>query len=141
MSKFREAARECVSDLPIFNLVRIKDASNLTIFQDALKSAFNRLLILEIYNELLVSKADRTFVIAEPHLIEYLKTMLVRSGHQEGQTWGDGRSSLVRVDLQALSDMPFRRQVYRELHNAAVSTATSVSSESAEPCCTACVLI
>ena len=140
MREFREAVREYMSDLPIFALARIKDMNQAAILQEALKSAFNLLLILEIYHELAISKADRTLVIAEPHLIEYLKAMLVKTGHQEGQTCGDGRSSLVGVDLQVLSDVPFRGQSSRELYNADVSAAT-ITSESSEPCCATCVLI
>ena len=140
MREFREAVREYMSDLPIFALARIKDMSQAAILQEALKSAFNLLLILEIYHELAISKADRTLVIAEPHLIEYLKTILVKTGHQEGQTCGDGRSSLVGVDLQVLSDVPFRGQSSRELYNAYVSAASPIISESSELCCATCVL-
>ena len=84
----------------------MKDHTKSTMLHEALKSGFNLIFLLEIYHILAMSTETRKLVLAEPHLIEYLKGMLISTGHQEGRTCGFERTCLVDADLQLLAKVP-----------------------------------
>jgi hypothetical protein len=127
--------REKTTDCTTLHLHQLARLPCRDVFQEALRQAFNLLLILEIYHAiLLVDGANRKIVFATNNQVEYLKRLLIATGHQERQVLGDGVSTLSTYALQVFAPPGSRRyQEHKE-------RAAAPSNESGA-CCTPCVLI